>query len=389
MQAAQRGIDAGVVERLLDEPYRFQFFQAVRVVDSWFSREGGGEREVDGGRGDHSEDRGENASESPGPISGWASARVTRSVAFSNSLAVTFPPSELERAVPYDEAGAALTEPNARRAALAARQVSRVELTPAFFGLLGGQGTLPLHYTEQLVGRAYLQRDHAAREFFDVFSNRATALFYAAWKKYRLPIHYELDRDERYLPLLLSLAGVHDAATRSAMQVGHGALIDEAVAGYALPARHRPMSSAYLASGLANYFGVPVSVEQFAGRWYAVPQERMTVLGGANATLGATALAGERVWQRDMRARIVIGPLTKREYEAFLPGEARAVALERMLMLLAGSTIEYEVSLVLARAEVSASCLGAGARLGYDAFLCTREAERDRDDARYELNVIH
>jgi type VI secretion system protein ImpH len=385
MQAAQRGIDAGVVERLLDEPYRFQFFQAVRVVDSWFSRER--ERRGDVSRAIERDDRSEDADDNSS--SGWAPVRAARSVAFSNSLAVTFPPSELERAVPYDAAGAALTEPDARRAALAARKVSRVELTPAFFGLLGGQGTLPLHYTEQLIARAYLQRDHAAREFFDVFSNRATALFYAAWKKYRLPIHYELDRDERYLPLLLSLAGVHDAATRSHMQAGRGALIDEAVAGYALPARHRPMSAAYLARGLANYFRVPVNVEQFAGRWYAVPRERMTVLGQANATLGATALAGERVWQRDMRARIVVGPLTKRQYEAFLPGEARAVALERMLMLLAGSTIEYEVSLVLARAEVSASCLGAGARLGYDAFLCTREAERDRDDARYELNVIH
>jgi len=365
MQAAQRGIDAGVVERLLDEPYRFQFFQAVRVLDTWFSRE----RVNAGGR--------------------RAGERSATSVAFRNSLAVTFPPSEIERAVPYDEAGEVLAEPDARRAALVQRKVERVELTPAFFGLLGGQGALPLHYTEQLIGRAQLQRDHAAREFFDVFANRATALFYAAWKKYRLPLHYELNRDERYVPLLLALAGAPDAPTRARLQGGSGALVDEALAGYALPARHRPMSAAFLERVLANYFRVRVRVDQFAGRWYAVPQERTTVLGRVNAMLGATALAGERVWQRDMRARIVVGPLTKCDYEGFLPGEARAIALERMLTLLAGTTIEYEVSLVLAREEVGASCLGAGARLGYDAFLCTREAERDRDDARYELNVIH
>ncbi|CAB3639777.1 type VI secretion system baseplate subunit TssG [Trinickia soli] len=367
MQAAQRGIDAGVVERLLDEPYRFQFFQAVRMLDTWFSREAA--KASDDGR--RSSERGANG------------------VVFRNSLAVTFPPSELEHALPFGIDGAPLAEPDARRSALGQRKIDRVELTPAFFGLLGGQGTLPLHYTEQLIGRAQIQRDHAAREFFDVFSNRATALFYAAWKKYRLPFHYELDRDERYLPLLLALAGVPDGPTRAHMQAGRGALIDEAIAGYALPARHRPMSAAYLAQALAEYFRVPIRAEQYAGRWYAVPPERTTVLGKVNATLGATALAGERVWQRDMRARIVVGPLTKREYEAFLPGESRAIALERMLTLLAGITIEYEVSLVLARAEVGASQLGGGARLGYDAFLCTREAERDRDDARYELNVIH
>ena len=361
MQAAQRAIDAGVVERLLDEPYRFQFFQAVRVLETWFSRTSEGRAHERGGE----------------PI------------VFRNSLALTFPASELEHALPYDEAGAALVDPAAWRAALAERALGRVELTPAFFGLLGGQGALPLHYTEQLIGRAHVQRDHAAREFFDVFSNRATALFYSAWKKYRLPFHYELDRDERYLPLLLALAGTPDAPTRARLQTGRGALLDEAMAGYALPVRHRPMSAAYLARTLTDYFRVPVRVEQFAGRWYAVPPERMTVLGRVNATLGATALAGERVWQRDMRARIVVGPLKKRDYEAFLPGEARAVALERMLTLLAGITIEYEVSLVLAREEVGTSCLGGGARLGYDAFLCTREAEHDRDDACYELNVIH
>ncbi len=361
MQAAQRAIDPGVVERLLDEPYRFQFFQAVRVLETWFSRRNEGRE----------------------------SERSAEPIVFRNSLALTFPASELEHALPYDEAGQALVGTDAWRPALSDRTVDRVELTPAFFGLLGGQGALPLHYTEQLIGRAHIQRDHAAREFFDVFSNRATALFYAAWKKYRLPFHYELDRDERYLPLLLALAGVPDAPTRAKVQGGPGTLLDEAIAGYALPARHRPMSAAYLARTLTDYFRVPVSVEQFAGRWYTVPSERITVLGRVNATLGATALAGERVWQRDMRARIVVGPLRKRDYEAFLPGEARAVALERMLTLLAGITIEYEVSLVLAREEVGTSRLGGGARLGYDAFLCTREAEHDRDDARYELNVIH
>ena len=93
--------------------------------------------------------------------------------------------------------------------------------------MLGGQGALPLHYTEQIIAREQIKRDRAAREFFDMFSNRATALFYAAWKKYRLPFHYELDRDERYLPLLLALAGVADDDTRNSLQSGDGALFDE------------------------------------------------------------------------------------------------------------------------------------------------------------------
>ena len=361
MQAAQRRIDVGVVERLLAEPYRFQFFQAVRVLELWFSRHAPGRTADDG----------------------------TERIAFCNSLALTFPASELERAAAYGNGVGMLDEAPEVAVAVAEKTLSRVQLTPAFFGLLGGQGALPHHYTEQLAVREQMHRDYAAREFLDVFSNRATALFYAAWKKYRLPLQYELDHDERYLPLLLALAGVPDASTRSTLQEGEGAIIDEAIAGYALPVRHAPMSAAYLERTLSDYFRVPVHVEQFVGKWYDVPAERTTSIGLDNAVLGATALVGERVWQRDMCVRLVLGPLRKRDYEAFLPGGARAIALERMLTLVAGATLEYEISLVLARAEVGASQLGGGARLGWDAFLCTREAQSDRDDARYALHAIH
>ena len=362
MQTAQRRIDPGVIERLLDEPHRFEFFQAVRLLERWFT--------------------GDDTTLRPGDV-------VARRIGFRNSISLGFPPSEIESTLSYDSEGVALKEKKQRSEALDDEKVQRVDLTPAFFGLLGGQGALPLHYTEQVVAREYLKRDRAAREFFDIFSNRATALFYAAWKKYRLPFHYELDRDERYLPLLLSLAGVANDDSRESLQAGTGALLDEAIAGYALAARHRPVSAAYLQRTLSDYFKVPVRVDQFVGKWYDVPKDQLTVLGQVNALLGATALAGERVWQRDMRARLVVGPLSKRDYEAFLPGAECAVALERMLTLLAGVTLEYEVSLVLRREEVGPSHLGAGARLGWDAFLCTHDADRDRADARYELHVIH
>ncbi len=365
MQTAKRRIDPGVVDQFLDEPYRFEFFQAVRILENWFSRRD--PEKPDALR--------------PGEI-------VERRVAFRNSLSLGFPPSEIEQAQSYDEAGARVAEA-ARAQAVSDEAIDRVEVVPSFFGLLGGQGALPHHYTEQIIAREQLKRDHAARAFFDVFSNRATALFYSAWKKYRLPLHYELDRDERYLPLLLALAGVSNPAARRGMQEGRGAVIDEAMAGFALPARHRPVSAAYLQRTLSDYFQVTIRVEQFVGKWYDVPPDQLSVLGEVNATLGATALVGERVWQRDMRARLVVGPLSKRDYEAFLPGGERAIALERMLTLLAGLTLEYEVSLVLKRAEVGPAMLGTSGRLGWDAFLCTREATHDRADARYELHVIH
>ncbi len=361
MQAPQRRIDPGVIERLLDEPHRFEFFQAVRLLERWFV------------------DKAQNRQRDV----------LAQRVSFRNTLSLGFPPSEIEQATSYDDAGQTLADKDVRDAALDAGRLAQVEITPAFFGLLGGQGALPLHYTEQLIAREQFKRDRAAREFFDVFSNRATALFYNAWKKYRLPFHYELDRDERYLPLLLALAGVANDESREGLHDGRGALFDEAIAGHAMAARHRPVSAAYLQNTLSEYFNVPVRIEQFVGKWYDVPPDQLSMLGRRNVALGATALAGQRVWQRDMRARLVIGPLSIKDYEAFLPGGERAVALERMLTLLGRVTLEYEVRLVLRRTEVGPSQLGGGARLGWDAFLCTHAADRDRADAHYELHVTH
>ena len=40
MQTAQRRIDPGVAQQLLQQPHRFGFFQAMRVLEHLFSRQG-------------------------------------------------------------------------------------------------------------------------------------------------------------------------------------------------------------------------------------------------------------------------------------------------------------------------------------------------------------
>jgi type VI secretion system protein ImpH len=132
-------------------------------------------------------------------------------------------------------------------------------------------------------------------------------------------------------------------------------------------------------------------VEQFVGRWYDVPPQNRTQLGHPGAVLGVSALAGDRIWQRDLRIRLWIGPLSGQAFTDFLPGGERAQALEKLLTMFGGMTFEYEVRLVLARESVTPSQLGAGAevRLGWNSFLCTEPARQDRDDASYELHTIH
>ena len=87
---------------------------------------------------------------------------------------------------------------------------------------------LPLFYTELLSAREEPpHRDPAARAFLDIFQHRAVSLFHESWRKHRLPLQYERDGEERFLPMALSLAGLGQASLRSRLRPhGGGELSD-------------------------------------------------------------------------------------------------------------------------------------------------------------------
>ncbi len=358
MFAKKRRFEPAVIERLLKEPWRFEYFQAVRLLELWLRREG---------------------SARPGPAAGdvAAGAPVAAVLRFRNSTSHRFPASQLE----------AIELENRDDDSL-----RYVHVTPAFMGLLGCSGVLPAHYNERIAEHEAHHKDEGPRAFLDTFSNRSLALFYEAWRKYRLPLKYQLEGRDSFLPLLLGLAGFGNAGLRKRLaQDKNGAVLDESIGYFAAAIRHRPASSAQIARVLSEYFGQPVEAEQFVGQWYAVPPEQQTILGKATAVLGAGAMTGVRVWQRDLRLRLVVGPLDRASFDAFLPGGLAARALHAVLTLFTGVTLEYEVELVLRAADVREVSLSEGSsigRLGWDAYLVEGAQTRHRRDVRYELNAL-
>ncbi|GAB2844803.1 type VI secretion system baseplate subunit TssG [Pseudoduganella ginsengisoli] len=319
---------------------------------------------------------------------------VANFVRFHNSTSLSFPASEIEAL--QTEPAAVPRDAQALGAALQSAQLKYVRMTPAFMGLLGTNGALPAHYTERIAAHALYQRDDGPRAFLDAFSNRSLALFYEAWRKYRLELKYQSSGKDGFMPLLLSLAGLGQGALRKRLSSEAHGVRDESLAYFASMVRQKPASASQVARVLAEYFGHPIRIEQFIGCWYDVPAMQQTSLGGANAVLGASALAGERVWQRDLRLRLVIGPLDHASYASFLPGGAAANALKNLLAMFTGVTLEYEVQLVLRHQDVRGACLdgesirldGSGVRVGWDSFLPQDGVPRDRADLRYELHTI-
>lgn len=356
MRTPQRRLDPPLIVQLVEAPQRFEFFQAVRLLDRLFAKQPGG-----------------HTRRAPG---------LSTRIRFRNTLNQAFATAEIEalRVEGVEGLGAGSL-------ALA----TRVEITPSFAGLLGVHGALPSIYTERISERESLQRDRAARALLDLFTDRATALFYGAWKKHRLALQYESDPLNQFLPLVLSFAGLGFDALRDRLATGPGEIDDESIAGMAGILSQRPLSAIGLQRLLSRHFGVPIGIEQFVGKWYLLPTDQRCVLGGCGATLGRTSVIGQRVWQRDLRVRLRIGPLAASEYRAFLPGGHRAEALAKILALVSGAQFEYELRPVLRAEDVVCASLSTErpARLGRDTFVLTRSAEAPRSDAMYEINSLH
>ncbi len=374
---------SSVIERLFERPEHFSVFQAVRWLERWMAREEGlSSKEV-----------------------------LSQRIAFRNSLSLAFPPSEMaefklhraEVAAPEGEstetgvphavhAKGSLNLPEEDRSVPAtSRHVAKVQITPAFMGLLGAGGALPNFYTELFAQREQSHREDAPRAFLDIFQHRAVVLAYQAWRKHRLHVQFEADRRNRFLPLVLAIAGVGQGALRDRMGARQGGVGDDAAAFYAGALQQRTVSAATIQQVVSHYFDVPVRLDQFVGRWFELPTENQSRLGLANGTLGGGAVMGERVWQRDLRLRLTLGPMPLKKYSLFLPGSPGERALKEMLTLMTGVSLEYEVRLSLRAEDVRGTTLGTGlvGRLGWDSYLVTQAQTSDRQDAGYGVHVLH
>lgn len=352
------------IERLLDEPHRYSFFQALRLLDRWLTRQ--------------STDAGGMPSMGGGDV-------LLQRVRFRNSLSLAFPASEIEalKVIGVDD------KATAQEAApgTAVHNIERIEITPAFIGFLGSSGALPAFYTELFAEREQYHRDGAARAFLDIFLQRTALLFYRAWRKHRLALHYERDRRLHYLPMVLSLAGVGQRSLQNRLAAAQGGVGDNALAFYVANLRQRPVSASVIQRMLAQYFNVPVAVDTFVGRWFALPPDHQCALGLGHATLGGGAVVGQRVWQRDLRLRLTLGPMRQAKYSRFLPGGVGALALKELILMLTGLSFEYEVRLALHAEDVRPAQLASEPppRLGLDSFLMSHPSTEHRSDAGYDL----
>jgi type VI secretion system protein ImpH len=141
---------------------------------------------------------------------------------------------------------------------------------------------------------------------------------------------------------------------------------------------------------IGDYFRLPAEIEQFSGRWLALPPDQRSTMPsrdqprGRSCALGRETIVGSRVWDVHTKFRIRLGPMPYRRFAEFFPGAAALWELGDLARLYAGPALDFDVQPVLMRDEVPTAQLG-GARpttmLGRNAWLACQRRERDAEEA--------
>lgn len=331
--------DAPVKDALFAEPYRFGFFQAVRLLERF----------------------------APGcmPV-GRDGPPGRESVRFHVPATLLFPPSEI----------AALTSPDGTD--------GPAGMTVAFLGLIGPLGVLPHTYTELVAERARAG-DPTAAAFLDLFHHRVISLFFRAWMKYRPALAYERGDDDPFTDDLYDLAGLGLAPLRN-----RGAVPDRAILFHSGAFAQRRRPAVMLEAILAEYFNRPFEVVSFVGQWLRLEPGELSRISpdGPHNALGVSFVLGERCWDEQGRFRVRVGPLTYDEFRAFLPETPAFHELCDLTRLFVDSEFTFEIQLVLRAEEVPEIRLegsaGTGAQLGRTSWLRSRPMAGDAADAVFE-----
>jgi type VI secretion system protein ImpH len=239
-------------------------------------------------------------------------------------------------------------------------------LTVSFFGLFGPCGPLPLHLTEYARDRLRNSQDPTFVTFADLFHHRMLLLFYRAWATTQPTVGQDRPGSNRFATYVGALFGL---ALREAL--GRDRIPDSAKLYYAPRLACPTRNAEGLRALVADYFGLPVLIEQFVGEWVALPYASRFRLNRSRDTsaLGRTTVLGARIWLRNHKFRVVLGPLSRGQFQRMLPGSESVDRLAELVRAYVGDELAWDLRLILS-ADVSDQLeLGRGGRLGWNARL--------------------
>jgi type VI secretion system protein ImpH len=335
--------ERSLADWLFAEPYRFDFFQAVHLLELM--------------RPDAQ------------PV-GEGSEPGLECVRFHSRVSLGFPASDVHQVSPPADGESA------------------AEMTVNFFGLSGPQSPLPLPFTELILERI-ARKDTGLRDFLDIFNHRLVSLMYRTRKVHRIAFTTKSPEQSAAARYLYSFLGLGQPSLHNRMAVR-----DRALLYYAGLLSKQPRSAAGLERMLCDHFQVKARLHQFQGSRRAIEPRQWTFLGitGQNQVVGESAVLGTHVWDQQGSFEVELGPLRLNQFLDFLPGGSAYLPLSELTRFYAGAQLEFSFRLRIEATQIPESRLGS-ARLGWTSWLKTHSF--DRDDSQvlfspgYQKTAVH
>lgn len=352
LASAYRDKRTSVKEELLAEPYYFEFYQAVKLIEMFYLSE-----RIDNdiskgileeaGRKDFTKKyfEQENYRLFGGPV------------VFRSNIESAFPASDLELV----KAPRAEGDP--------------YEMFVNFMGMAGLSGPLPAFYSQVISDNEKENPNNTLfRDFLDLFNNHLVYLMYKVRRKSRIGFDLRNPADIPVSKYLFSLIGMGSDGLRNKLSIKDYELLYYT----GLLANHnRSISGVEFI--LSDYLGVKVSCQPLQGSWQPISDFHISLLGtgGQNQILGDSVVLGRAAWDQSAQFNICIGPVTENQYINFLPlkNSISFRPLYELTRQYVGTETVFEAVLIVESSKLKGIKLNdpVYSRLGWTSWLPLRE----------------
>ena len=323
-----------LIERLCQNPERFDLFQALHVLE-----------------------RSEPARRPVGTSLG-----LDEAVRLAGHTRLGFPASDIHAVRASQKSGPPLT------------------LSSAVMALGGAQGPLPLAYTEMLLDAAR-RGEGAGLAFVDIFEQRLLGFLYRSRRKHRVALAAGDVQAAPPLRALDALSGLGRIEGARGPQGQRAWLRHAGLQGAA------PRSVASLLALLRDRLGIAFTGRSFVGAWLPLAEEARARLAGAGSRgfggCGMGRALGARAWDPGAGISLSTPPLRADVVAGLLPGGATHGLLAWLVSRHQQQDLRVQLQVAIADAPPTRLCTrgdaGAGLapRLGLATWLCGPARARD------------
>ena len=236
-----------------------------------------------------------------------------------------------------------------------------IEVVLSFLGLYGADSPLPQYLSYPIAEGA--PGAEALQDFLDIFNHRLYSLLYQAWKKHRHYLSFRPEANDLLSQYALCLGGLGAPALQQALKLPPTRLM--AYAGLLSTRFH---CADGLAAVISDYLdGVEVKVRQFVPQWLPIPERRQL---GRDSRLGRNIVIGSKVLDYASKITLVVGPIDNDKFWQFQPGTPDWNSLHALFQLYTRDCLAFDLEFLLKTDNLPPYRLGAPyARLGWNIFL--------------------